>query len=848
MRQIYIIGYYDHKNLGDEQYKTTFTKVLCTYFNILPPPVFIDCDKLEQYSFHYTDIIILGGGDILNRYFLDKVKKVFQYSSNPILAVSVGIPYTDILFDSTLTNLIDSNAFDFIDVIFIRTLQDIRLFNPSKQVYYMPDLSYLLSLETKPTSLQELKRLPKKIIALTLSRHMFHPDYIQEYKSCISSLIEIICTLIHQEYAILMIPFNTNCHSPNENDKVIQNNIYNNIPQEHRNYVFNIQDNLTPEEVLEAYSYVYISIPMRYHSVLFSIYKNIPMIPIYTTRKIQNVLKDCEWPLSYPIPKNEYDVPTYIDATHILNQVEQIHNNYEYYKVKLEDARQNVFVNHIYHSLVKFKEILFEIQPKRRRRNQQIQTSYYQQLCIQVNQAFQTDDFRTITDIHTQKLVSQYISYFLTRGLFDSKYTLGLMEKMFKPDYDYEREWNWVLRDDHKRQIEHLYDNTKGWLNLNFINDKPFHQDNPFNVHRSGWQYVFEHLKTFHNNNASIFLDLYVDRTFHWNYEINKYLKIVPYNQPWIGFVHHTFDASFSTYNNKTLLENPDFISSLKYCKGLIVLSKYIQELWIQQCIEKHIHIPIYRLVHPTEINVPTFSYKKFIQQEQPKIIHIGGWLRDVFAFYNLEPKIIESVQLMNRYCFDLKTVQFKKVAIKGQLMNNYFPPKDFSERIEQTLLHSEQQHLSHLSNTSFYVSHHTLQNNWSKQFQAYVSKYVNTDNIEILEHLSNEEYDQLLSENIVFIYLIDASAVNTLIECIVRNTPILINRHPAVVELLGEDYPLYYGIQPTYFEMNQSIQRLLQQPKIIWKAYRHLTRINKNQFHIDTFIQELEKLFMTLN
>ena len=199
----------------------------------------------------------------------------------------------------------------------------------------------------------------------------------------------------------------------------------------------------------------------------------------------------------------------------------------------------------------------------------------------------------------------------------------------------------------------------------------------------------------------------------------------------------------------------------------------------------------------------------------------------------------------MNRYCFDLKTVQFKKVAIKGQLMNNYFPPKDFSERIEQALLHSEQQHLS---NTSFYVSHHTLQNNWSKQFQTHVSKYLNTDNVEILEHLSNEEYDQLLSENIVFIYLIDASAVNTLIECIIRNTPILINRHPAVVELLGENYPLYYGIQPSYFEMNQSLQRLLQQPKIIWKAYQHLTRINKNQFHMDTFIQELEKLFMTVN
>jgi hypothetical protein len=38
-----------------------------------------------------------------------------------------------------------------------------------------------------------------------------------------------------------------------------------------------------------------------------------------------------------------------------------------------------------------------------------------------------------------------------------------------------------------------------------------------------------------------------------------------------------------------------------------------------------------------------------------------------------------------------------------------------------------------------------------------------------------------------------DANAHNTIVECIKFNTPIIINKLPAVVEYLGEDYPLYY-------------------------------------------------------
>jgi hypothetical protein len=60
-------------------------------------------------------------------------------------------------------------------------------------------------------------------------------------------------------------------------------------------------------------------------------------------------------------------------------------------------------------------------------------------------------------------------------------------------------------------------------------------------------------------------------------------------------------------------------------------------------------------------------------------------------------------------------------------------------------------------------------------------------------DHIPDDEYDALLAENICFVNLYDASANNTVIECLVRATPILVNPLPAVREYLGNAYPLYY-------------------------------------------------------
>jgi glycosyltransferase involved in cell wall biosynthesis len=64
---------------------------------------------------------------------------------------------------------------------------------------------------------------------------------------------------------------------------------------------------------------------------------------------------------------------------------------------------------------------------------------------------------------------------------------------------------------------------------------------------------------------------------------------------------------------------------------------------------------------------------------------------------------------------------------------------------------------------------------------------------VTVQARVSDGDYDRLLENNLVFLDFEDTAANNTVVECIVRHTPLLIRRLPAVVEYLGPEYPLYF-------------------------------------------------------
>ena len=90
-----------------------------------------------------------------------------------------------------------------------------------------------------------------------------------------------------------------------------------------------------------------------------------------------------------------------------------------------------------------------------------------------------------------------------------------------------------------------------------------------------------------------------------------------------------------------------------------------------------------------------------------------------------------------------------------------------------------------------------------------------------------------------VFLQLIDASAVNTLVECIIRNTPILINPIEPVVEFLGEDYPFYYK---NFYEANNKSSNI----KFIEDSHNYLKNLSKDRFKIESFLDQMNKLILS--
>lgn len=848
-KQIYVIGYYEHYNIGDEQYKNTFNYIFNKFLSDYDIK-YIDCDIIELKEFNESDIIILGGGDILNEYFIDKIINKFKNTKNKIIGVSVGIPYVDII--------INTNKLNIIDYIFVRTKQDVKLlkeyFN-SDRILYLPDISYyllkcesILKNERFDEILSEINivKKSKKIIAITISRHIYKDNINDEL---ISNLTEFIKYLITCKYQLIFLPFNTNSENESENDIIIHNEVINMLKSRYPGLdyksIINIDFYINPSLILKLYDYIYLTIPMRYHATLFSIYKCIPMLPIFSTRKIKNLLLDIDYPYNckYELKKDEADIPICIDSSILINKFDSCISNMNIIRSNIELVNKNIEFDNL--------DVLMEIIKRPDNIKVHNVPNSFSRIYLAYSKALEfahSKDFVHFTDIIDDKLRDiciQVIMYTLTNGSINSIYNYGMKEKLFDDRndtslYGVTNEWLWVINDYTKKRYN-INSNPKGLFNINYIDQVDYSRS-----HRSGWQYVYESISYMHNDNSDLYLDLYIDRTFHWNKVVNKFLKIIPFTKSWVGFIHHTFDTTFSEYNCYKLFEDDDFIASLEYCKGLFALSNYLVLKLKEELLRREINVAVYFIPHPTEFCSKKWNYKSFIYNKDKKIINIGAWLRNIFSFYCLE--------LPDKYTFRMKnkripwvkkriTDKMRKVCLKGNNMNNYFPSSNFINKLNEFLLEDESSSTDKNGNISSAVSN-TAENNWYRHFQNYLQDRFNS--IDIIERVSNDEYDELLTKNIVFINLIDASAVNTVIECIVRCTPIIVNNHPAVIELLGKDYPLYFT-ESNMYNMNKEIRELLTNTKNIYNAYIYLTKLDKTKFKMDYFIKTLKKILLLI-
>ena len=370
-------------------------------------------------------------------------------------------------------------------------------------------------------------------------------------------------------------------------------------------------------------------------------------------------------------------------------------------------------------------------------------------------------------------------------------------------------------------------------LNLSYLHQLPF-----VDIHRSGWNYVCSYFQSLHCPNGVLF-DTYVEQTFQRAAPVLAASGIIPYSSPWIGILHYTFNSDYTQYSLGNLFVQPLFLKSLPTCFGFICLSEYLSQQIYAKLEQLNYDIPVLTLYHPTAFPSATFSLDKFLNNSNKRIISIGLWYRNPLAIYLIQ------------------TPLFRKTLFQNSGMESYIPPASFT--ISRPHAPSNSRWLSalyrYLSDTNYcFDLFGSLPSKFSfeisakankkrpktnlQKFKRYIEQMIKS--VEIMPKVDNNTYDALLTENIVFLNLVDASASNTIIECIVRNTPIIVNRLPACEEYLGKDYPLFYD----NYEQVSSLATV----EKITEAHIYLKNRDKEFLRIETMISTLKQSKMYTN
>jgi len=878
--RVLVIGYYSRRNFGDD----VFEYVLINYFKNRFPSLeysFISIDDLKEIP-QDTSAVIFGGGDLVNDYFYRKIRPFINNKTCPWYAISIGIPYP---------KLVDEGYLDRFDYIIHRNKFDTHLLdnrynqlndNKINRSEWFPDMSFMLTKFHNNTNTNnnnfieytDNNKYNSKKIGVCLSRNIYNKDDPDSYNNIVNTIAKFLSkiSLTHRKtyipscgkvqvplYELYLIPFCTD-GKDNHDDRLINQDLYDKISEYgHINNIHLITEELSMDKIIPIFNSFHLTICTRFHAHMFSVMTKTPIMSIYSTRKVEGLIKELkaiEYSCKFDIHP-EKDYPIDIDYDKLMGTFLNLEKTYDNYIIKMETlhnkytTKTNEFMDKLDNLLTYVPRFVLADEIDNNALNitrtidRKLNTIYnnnhdnnnhhnhnnhhnnnhhnhnHNRGYIKGNIVNEITDngvilkyFRHYSE-ETKDMIVELISYELTGNRY-SDYYYGLYQQVFTEDYNLYESCKWILH--HKNKItkgenyefitNSKYNLNDRKLNMTFYNNKIFD-----GYHRSGWTYVLEHMKELHNPNGVI-LDSYLDKTFGWEYDFLSTNGLLPYTNPWIGFFHHTPDQDYTDNNLVVSFSRPHFISSLKYCKGLITLSKNNKKWITHKLNEINVdNIPVISLIHPTEIisDELEFDIKAFKRAPERKIIQIGAWLRDSYAIYDLSvPE------------------EYRKFALKGKDMNNYFINTEELNSIEK---YAKSVACGRKHRTSGCVVPNKDAN---KYIVGMISMLHNNHNsVQIIENINNDEYDELLKSGIVFIKLVDASAVNTILECIVRNTPILVNRLPATEEYLGKDYPLFYD------NMDHATD-LLKNFKNIKRGYKYLCKMNKKKFDVTWFLDSL--------
>ena len=820
---VLVYGYYGMHNFGDDLFQYIFTKIFSTKHN----SVLIKNPDTLKFIPDTTDVMICGGGDIVNDYFMNKVvrlKSRWEKKNKkhlPTYAISIGLSYPEQIVAGNVHYL------DIFDHYIVRNKHDYKLLADrygKTHVQYLYDIAFLLPFY----NLYKVVRTTNKV-GIFLARPIYKNGTNKQYNGFIDQMANLIDTL-SQKYLVELVACDQG-NSNNNNDIFINNDVYNKLSSQTN---VTIVDASSHEQISELFSTYKFTICMRFHAHILSYITRTPFVSLSMTNKVKYFMDDNnlnDYIVSFKKENGDifiddfnqvyqkiemmekfpsYDIQ-YVSPDYYIKKVNEKKIRYSppfYFTESELEEKQKIVINNLVNTLQKyrFQKDAFQIVYSQKDIDSCITVA---DLCFLL-----LGEYPDWNNTRLKNILGSTIDFLMTNK-YESDYSWGLHEQIF--DLNIKESVKWIMHHMYYYKVTkgeprvetHDYQHKirKFSVNMNYI--EPHSMDG---LHRAGWKYVTDAIfNEFHDDKSEIILDVCADATFHWNHDILKLIDKIPYRQKWIGIIHHTPNVNYTNYNTTALINNPTFIESLDCCLYLIVLSEYLKTWFEAELKKKNINTRIIHLVHPTEFTTNNFSLESFLTNENKMVVQIGGWMRNSYAIYALP--------------IDHTKLDIKKAFLKGKMMENYFKPKDFDiEKLVQIYEcdkktdDKENNHCHSQICQDISISCHPsvgLTTHRNKYIQGMIEQIINDYNSVIeLSRLSNDDYDNLLTKNIVFLNLVEASACNTLIECVVRNVPIVINKIPAVVEMLGNSYPLYYDTMAEAGEIVTNVKKIIAQAK----------------------------------
>ena len=304
--------------------------------------------------------------------------------------------------------------------------------------------------------------------------------------------------------------------------------------------------------------------------------------------------------------------------------------------------------------------------------------------------------------------------------------------------------------------------------------------DGESSSHRSGWKSLLHYMiknQTLRRDCGTAFVDI-AEKYFVWDSQ-------PALTNEWIGISHMVPNTPeyLQIADIERLIENENFKKSLPTCKCLIVLSDYMKR-YLQHRISPTYNLKIVSLKHPTANDIKEFDIRKFYSNKNKKVIFLGQQMRKISSIYLLKTKR-------------------KKWWMYG---------------------HPDKKLMIRRRNDEFKM----------------LKVYPNAHSVELVNERSNANYDKIITENIILMDFLDASANNAIVECMSANIPFFTNRLPAIEEYLGKDYPMYFN---DLSEVENIIDDDVKLNEIYTQTTLYLMDIDKSELAYGHFCNKLIKI-----